>query len=266
MENFISASSILFVFAGALAGLMAGLLGIGGGLVLVPALIFIFSHTQVIPSGLVMHMAAGTTLASMMFSAFSSVKAHAKRGRVLWPVYRSLAPGIIVGIISGAVLADCLPTQILKTLFGSMLLLIVIKMLIPLGIRKARFPRRWIHRVVSFFIGLKSGLLGIGGGAVIIPYLTYCGVNMRKTAAISSVCSLTVAVVGCLVYCFTGFGEQGLPAYSVGYVYWPAALVIALFSSLFAPIGARLTYALPLRQLKRAFILFLLVTAIHLLI
>lgn len=260
-------NGVLFAGAGAFSGLMAGLLGIGGGIILVPALIFIFSHNPDIPANSVMHLAAGTTLASMIFTASSSVLAHRARGRILMPVYVRMAPGIIVGIIIGALIADMLPTRVLKTLFGLFLLLIVYKMvrMKPLSKRR-RFPKPWVNRLVCLGIGLKSGLLGIGGGAIIIPYLTYCGVKVRKIAGIASLCSLTVAVIGCVVYAITGYDELNLPVKAIGYVYWPATFFIAIPSILFAQIGANLTYSLPLKQLKISFIVFLLITAVHLLL
>lgn len=260
-------NGMLYIGSGAFAGLMAGLLGIGGGLVIVPALVFIFMRSPEIPNTLVMHMAAGSSLACMIFTSMSSIIAHRQRSGLVWPIYIRMAPGIIVGIILGAMLADALPTNILKIIFGVFLLLIVFKMYYPTKLKvRRRFPSKWKNRAICSVIGLKSGLLGIGGGAVIIPYLTYCGVKVRKIAGISSMCSLTIAIVGCIVYSLTGLNEANLPAYGVGYVYWPAVLLVAIPSLLFAQIGASLTYSLPLIQLKRGFIFFLLITALHLLL
>ncbi|QBR83182.1 sulfite exporter TauE/SafE family protein [Legionella israelensis] len=257
----------VFALTGAFAGLMAGILGIGGGMVVVPALAFIFRHNQTVPPSLIMHVAAGTSLAVMIITSQASVRAHYRLGEILWPVYRRLWPGIVIGAVLGAILADLLPSHWLKIIFGVFLLIVAYKMFLDRHItRPHQYPRAWIHHFISGLIGVKSGLLGVGGGALIIPYLTYCGVDIRKIAAISSLCTMTVAVVGTLAFMVTGSNEPGLPAYSIGYVYWPAAFWVAIPSALFAPVGARLTYVLPVAQLKNGFIVFLLLASLDMLI
>lgn len=257
----------VFAMTGAFAGLMAGILGIGGGMVVVPALAFIFHHHHLIPDHLIMHVAAGTSLAVMLITSQASVRAHYRLGEILWPIYQRLWPGIVIGAVLGAVFADLLPSHWLKVIFGVFLLVVAVKMFLDRHVTRPRqFPRPWVHHLISGLIGMKSGLLGVGGGALIIPYLTYCGVSLRKIAAISGLCTMTVAVVGSLAFMLTGRNEPGLPAYSIGYVYWPAAFWIAIPSALFAPIGARLTYVLPVQQLKNAFIVFLLLAALDMLV
>jgi len=254
------------VLAGAFAGLMSGVLGIGGGIIVVPALVFIFRDDPSVPANLVMHIAAGTSLAVMMFTSQASIRAHRKKSDIQWDVFKRLWPGIVIGVLSGALLADRLPTQWLKWLLGIFLLFVAIKMLTGKDVSQSRgFPRRWINALISFVIGLKSGLLGIGGGALIIPYLTYCGIEMRKIAAVSSLCTMTVAVLGTLTFIFTGSNEGGLPPFSTGYVYWPAVAALAIPSVLLAPVGAELTYRLPVKKLTYAFVIILFFTAINLL-
>lgn len=256
----------IYAMAGAFAGLMSGVLGIGGGIVVVPALLYIFQHNSAIPLESSMHLAAGTSLAVMMFTSQSSIRSHLRLGEVLWPVYNRLWPGVVVGVIVGAILSSWISTDWLKILFGLFLLFVAAKM----GFGKNNtagqtFPRAWINALVSFVIGFKSGLLGVGGGTLIIPYLTYSGVEPRKIAAVSALCTMTVAVLGTLIFILTGLKITGLPEYSTGFVYWPAVVWVAIPSMLFAPVGAKLNYVLPIKQLRYGFIVVLLFTAINLL-
>lgn len=256
----------VYAMTGAFAGFMAGVLGIGGGMIVVPALVYIFHHSQITPASMEMHLAAGSSLAIMIFTAQASVRSHHHQGGILWHIYKPLWPGLIIGTICGAIIAACLPTHWLKILFGLFLLAIAIKMAANIHTTHPhRFPSKWINRAVSFLIGLKSGILGIGGGAVIIPYLNYCGIDVKKIPALSSLCTLTVATVGTLAFIITGSHQAGLPFYSTGYVYWTAVVWVAIPSVLFAPIGARLTYILPVQQLKYGFTAILLIAAIDLL-
>lgn len=257
----------IYALAGAFAGLMSGVLGIGGGIVVVPALLYIFQHSREMPQGLTMHMAAGTSLAVMLFTSQSSIRSHLRLGEVLWRVYHRLWPGIIIGVIAGALLASLISTYWLEIFFGLFLLAIAAKMLTGGNVKPGRsFPRAWVNALVSFVIGFKSGLLGVGGGTLIIPYLTYCGVETRKIAAVSALCTLTVALVGSLIFIITGLRETGLPPYTTGFVYWPAVLWVAIPSVLFAPVGAKLNYVLPIKQLRYGFIVVLIFTAINMLV
>ena len=257
---------VVYALTGAFAGLIAGVLGIGGGMIVVPALLYIFNQTHAIPASMSMHVAAGSSLAIMIFTAQSSARAHHRQGEILWNIYSLLWPGIIVGTITGAIVADILPTHWLKILFGIFLIVIAINMLTNIHVTHPhRFPGNLINRLISFIIGFKSGLLGIGGGALIIPYLSYCGVETQKIPAISALCTLTVAMIGTIVFMITGSNEVGLPSYCTGYIYWPAVIWVAIPSVLFAPIGAHLTYTLPVKQLRYGFTAVLLIAGIDLL-
>lgn len=252
--------------AGAFAGIMSGVLGIGGGIIVVPALVFIFKSDPYIPQDLVMHIAAGTSLAVMILTSQASVRAHGKRSDIQWGVFGRLWPGVVVGVIAGGLLADRLPTQWLKIILGVFLLFVSVKMATGKDFTHSKgFPRPWINALVSFIIGLKSGLLGIGGGALIIPYLTYCGIELRKIAAVSALCTMTVAVIGTIIFMLTGLNEPILPPFSTGYVYWPAVIALAIPSILLAPVGAEITYRLPVKHLVQIFVVILFFTAINLL-
>ncbi|NSL19414.1 sulfite exporter TauE/SafE family protein [Tatlockia micdadei] len=259
----------LYILAGIAAGLVSGIMGIGGGIVVVPALAFIFNHKANFPQELVMQMAAATSLAVMLFTSQSSIRTHYKQSGILWSVYQRLWPGIVVGAISGALLSHQLSTFWLRMLFGFFLLFVSIKMLADMSkkeIKPYHFPPTWVNWLINFFIGCIAGLLGVGGGALTVPYLSYCNLEIIKIAPISALSTLTVAAVGTVVFIITGANEPGLPAYSTGFVYWPAVLCIAIPSSFFAPLGAKLTYVVPVKQLKYGFIALLIVTAIDLLV
>lgn len=265
--NELLTNGTLYALVGAFAGIMAGVLGIGGGMVVVPGLVFLFHRHQLIADPIIMQMAAGTSLAVMIVTAQASVRAHARHGEILWSVFKKLLPGVVIGTLIGALLAKQIPTLWLEKLFGVVILLIAVKMLMGMTARAgSHFPSAWIHWPVTFIIGFKSGLLGIGGGALIIPYLTWCGINLRQISAVSALCTLTVATIGTLTFMVTGWAQPDLPAYATGYIYWPAVLWVAIPSALFAPLGARMTYILPVDQLRYGFVVFLLITAADMLI
>lgn len=260
------AQACIYVLAGSFAGLMSGLLGIGGGIVVVPALFFIFTHQGVIPASLCMHFAAGTSLSIMIFTSHAAIRAHLSHQDILWQVFKRLWIGIAIGVITGAVVAYFMSVFWLKLIFGLFLLFIAYKMSIGFKVKETReFPRPWIHFLVSWVIGFKSGLLGVGGGVLIVPYLTYCGVPIRKIAAVSALCTLTVSVLGTLIFMITGHFAGHSIAYTTGFIYWPAVLWVAIPSMLMAPIGARLNYVLPVKQLRYGLVVILLLTAIDLL-
>lgn len=258
---------VIYAFTGAFAGLMSGILGIGGGVIIVPALAYIFKHKPDFPSELSMHFAAGTSLAIMIVSSQLSLRAHHKKMTILWPVYRRLWPGIMIGTVIGALLADLLPSQILKLLFGLFLLLLCMKMYFDRKVAHvAHTPSPMLNFTVTALSGLASGLLGIGGGVLVIPYLTYCGIQIRQVAALSALCTMTVALVGAAAYIFTGMSESALPRGATGYIFWPAVFWVALPTAFFAPIGVNMTYKLPEKQLRTGFIVFLLIVALDMLL
>lgn len=248
---------ILYLLLGALAGTLAGLLGVGGGLVIVPVLVFVF-HGQGFAEAVTVHLAVGTSLATIVFTSISSVRAHHKRGAVLWPVVKRLTPGIVAGSLVGAAVADALPATALRTVFGVFELVVAAEM--AFGRKPA--PHRQLPGASGMFaaggvIGGVSAIIGIGGGTLTVPFLTWSNVAMRNAVATSAACGLPIAVAGAVGFAATGWNEPGLPAWSTGYVYWPALIVVALATVVFAPLGARLAHTLPAAALKRFFALFL---------
>ena len=256
---------LIYLALGAFAGTLAGLLGVGGGLVIVPVLASVFA-AQGIDAGVIMHLAIGTSLATIVFTAISSVRAHHRRGAVQWRLMRQLVPGIVVGAWLGAMAADLLPTTALRSIFGVFELLIAAQIgfaLLPEGHRE--LPRRLGMGVAGAVIGGVSAIIGIGGGSLTVPFLAWCSVDVRQAVATSAATGLPIAVAGALGFVAAGWDAVHLPAGSFGFIYLPALAGIVLTSVLCAPLGARFAHTLPTATLKRIFALFLLVLGVHML-
>lgn len=248
---------VSYLLLGGVAGILAGLLGVGGGLVIVPVLAWLFLRAGMAPEVL-MHMAIGTSLATIVFTSLSSVWAHHRRGAVLWGAFRRMTPGIVLGAALGAAMADRLPSETLRLIFGLFELTVAMQMALNLRPAAHRgLPGRWGMGVAGSVIGLVSAVVGIGGGTMSVPFLQWCNVSMRQAVATSAACGLPIALAGALGFVLAGWNTPGLPAWSSGYLYWPAFAGIVAASVLFAPLGARLAHLLPTVVLKRFFALFL---------
>ncbi|UPW18158.1 sulfite exporter TauE/SafE family protein [Agarivorans sp. TSD2052] len=256
---------VSFLMIGAVAGLMSGLFGIGGGLVIVPVLIGSFGAMG-FASESAIHLAIGTSLASIIVTASSASYAHYCRGSIDWSIVYRLGLGIAFGSILGAWIATQLHAEHLTWYFGCFLLVMSLYMAfgrIPKAQRK--LPNTWGIGMIGTAVGTISSMFGIGGGTITFPVLSWFGVSLPKAVAVSAVCSLPIAIFGTAAYIYNGWGSAELPAWSIGYVYMPAWLGIVLTSSIFARLGSRLAYRLPAKRLKQAFALLLLVMAIKLL-
>jgi uncharacterized membrane protein YfcA len=251
---------------GALAGLFAGLLGVGGGVVVVPALILLFGHLGFVPDW-VPHLAIGTSLATIIGTGSASVIAHHRRGAVRWDLFLRLAPWILVGAWTGSAVAGLLTQAWLQRIFGVFLLHVGVRMLWRRGAVGGREPPGAAGLALAGTgIGALSSLVGIGGGTMTVPFLHRWGLDMRGAVATSSACGLPIAVAGTLGFLIVGWGREGLPAGSTGFVWWPAVGAILLASVPAAPIGARLAHTLPVVTLKRVFGALLLLVAAKLLL
>lgn len=261
-----SAYFLLYLVLGAAAGLFAGLFGIGGGIILVPFLSWIYAD-QGMPGDLVMLAAIATSLSTIFFTSISSVNAHHKHGAIKWDIVLKLAPAILVGSLIGAVIADQLETRILKTIFGVFLILVSIQIGFQIRPRNtALVLGKWLGAFAGMLIGALSSLLGIGGGTLTVPFLMKCGQPIRNAVAISSACGLPIAIAGSIGYVILGWNIPGRPAWSLGYIYGPAFLGIVLSSVLFAPLGAKLTHTLPTARLRKLFAVFILIVGCRLLL
>lgn len=245
---------LIYALIGLCAGFLSGLLGIGGGLVVVPTLLLTF-HLLGFPEAHAMQIAVGTSLGAMIFTAASSAWAHYRQKGVWWHYFRLLAPGVVVGAITGALLADYLTSQKLILIFGISVIAIGGYFLLPLKQRednKPYFPHFLMQNAIGIFIGGLSSILGIGGGIITVPVLTAMHIPLRNAISTSAVVGFLIAVVGALSFLLLGMKHQ-LMAGSVGYLYLPAFFGIAITSTLAAPYGAKCTYIWPTDLLRHIF-------------
>ncbi len=256
---------LYYLLLGAVAGTLAGMLGIGGGLIIVPALAFTF-ETQGFDEAIIMHLALGTSLATIVVTSLSSIRTHHHHAAVMWPIVARLSGGIVVGALCGALLADQLASTWLQKIFALFTLLVAVQMAFELRPVAARqFPGRVALAGAGAVIGTVSALVGIGGGTITTPFLLWCNTTARKAIATSAACGLPVAVAGAVGYWIAGSGVASLPPGSSGYLYWPALLGVVATSVVFSSLGAKLTHRLPVKVLKKGFVLLLLIIGIRLL-
>ncbi|WP_281545655.1 sulfite exporter TauE/SafE family protein [Grimontia sp. SpTr1] len=244
---------------GGVVGLLAGLLGIGGGLIVVPALSVLLPWAG-ISSNLVMPMALATSLASIVITSSSSAYTHYRLGNVQPSIIKTLLPGILLGGLLGSAIADRMPTEYLPKVFGIIVLLLALQMALSLRIKSARpLPSPLGSMTSGTAIGMIASLAGIGGGSLTVPYLNYHGVEMRKAIGSASLCGVFLALSGVIGFIFFGLTQpETLPPYSVGYVYLPALIGIVVTSVMTTRYGARLATRLPTPIIKRVFAVFLL--------
>lgn len=252
-----------YLALGALAGTMAGLFGIGGGLVIVPALIFSFEIQGVSPD-ISAHLAVGTSLATIVFTSISSIRSHHKHRAVRWDIFRSMTVGIVGGAILGAWTVAFMSGDLLQMIIGVFAIAVGIKMLTAVNPKPGRdVPGPVGLAVAGSGVGWASAIFGIGGGTLTVPYLSWCNVRMQNTVATSAACGLPIAMAGALANIWTGWNNPLLPEYSLGFIYLPAMLGIILTSIFFARIGANLAHRLDSMLLKRIFAVVLLIVGLR---
>lgn len=256
----------LYILCGAAAGFLSGLIGIGGGLVVVPLLNMIFRLQGDIPSELIMHLAVGTSLSSILFTAVSSTRSHAKRGGIRWDYLKGLAPFIVLGTFCAARLTSHMSTDGLQGFFVIFLVAIATQMLLDFYPHPRHdMPGKATLAGAGFIIGGVSSLVGLGGGSMSVPFLRWCGVPMRQAVGTSTAISWPIAVAGSIGFIIVGWNAPGLPEWSLGYISLPATLGIACASVFFAPLGVKVAHSLPVASLRRFFAVFLYVTACEML-
>ena len=248
---------IAYIVLGLFAGFVAGLFGVGGGLIIVPVLAFIFAAHQ-FSEQYVMHLALGTALASIIFTSVSSLRAHHAHAAVNWKVWREIAPGIVIGTLLGSVLAAYLSAIFLKAFFVVFVFYVGTQMLLDIKPKPAReLPGLFGMFVTGNIIGAVSSLVGIGGGTLSVPFMTWCNIKLHQAIGTSAAIGLPIAVAGAVGYIANGLAVTGLPPYSLGFVYLPALAAIVAASVLTAPLGAKLAHRLPVKKLKKLFALLL---------
>jgi uncharacterized membrane protein YfcA len=232
----------------------------------VPALLFVLGKSQ-FSAEYMMHVAVSTSLATIIFTSLSSAAAHHRRRAVQWREAGFLTPGIVAGAAAGAATASWLSSDVLRLVFGVFECLVALQMLrgIAAHARETAPPAAGLAGAGAVIGGLST-ILGIGGGVLTVPFLAWSGMDMRRAVATSSVCGVPIALAGTGAMIVAGLDAQNLPAGTTGYVYWPAALAIALTSVLFAPLGAHLAHTLPVAVLKRLFAILLALIGLRMLL
>ncbi len=264
-EDCMILSIVVYLCCGAAAGLMAGLLGVGGGIVIVPMLDMVFPSLG-LPAQYVHHLALGTSFATIVITALSSSLAHNRRGAVRWKIVRDITPGILIGTFLGSLLVSRLPARFLLIFFVCFLLIVAVKMLSryqpPAG---REMPGSLGTAGVGGGIGLISSFVGIGGGTMSVPFMTFCNVPMHEAVGTSAAIGFPIALAGTLGYICGGWSAPGLPAGTLGFVHMVAFAGLASASFFAAPIGARLSHSLPTGRLKQVFACFLILMALKML-
>lgn len=248
---------LTLLLMGASAGVMAGLLGIGGGALIVPVLVMVF-ESQKMDAGIVMQAALATSMATIVFTALSSVLAHHRRSAVKWEIVRRITPGIAIGGLLGAAMVDALSSHTLRVLF--VIFMFAVALQFARGTTATaphrRLPGTLGMTVVGAVIGAVSALFGIGGGSMSAPFMTWCSVPVRQAIATSAAIGLPIAVSATAGLVVAGWGDPRLPPWSLGYVVLPAFIGVVIASTLAAPLGVKLAHRLSDVVLRRVFALF----------
>ena len=247
-------------------GFLAGLLGIGGGMLMVPFITIILTNRGVSPD-LSVKMAIATSMATIIFTSLSSVRAHQKRGAVRWEIVKRLAPGILIGSIIGSLgVFSLLKGTYLAIFFGLFVSFSATQMFLDKKPKPTRLmPGTGGQMAAGGFIGFLSGLVGAGGGFISVPFMTWCNVPIHNAVATSAALGFPIAIANVMGYAISGQSVQDLPANSFGYIWLPALLVIAVCSVATAPFGARAAHSIPIGKLKRIFACILYILAAYML-
>ncbi|MDR2787313.1 MAG: sulfite exporter TauE/SafE family protein [Candidatus Accumulibacter sp.] len=257
---------LAYIGLGLFSGFAAGLLGIGGGVVLVPMLTMIFTAQSEFFASEALHMALGTSMATILFTSISSLRTHHRHGAVIWRVVWRITPGILTGTALGTLFASRVPARPLGVFFALFICFNAIQMFLDLKPKATReLPGTPGVLGVGVLIGVFSALVAIGGGTLTVPFLTWCNVKVRNAIGTSSAVGCPIAIGGTLGYIYNGWHNSLLPPGSLGYVFLPALLWMVPFSMLAAPLGARTTHRLPVSTLKRVFAILLILLAARML-
>ncbi|MCV4275679.1 sulfite exporter TauE/SafE family protein [Pseudomonas capsici] len=257
---------VLYLALGACAGVLAGLFGVGGGIIIVPVLVLSFG-LQGFDASVLTHLAVGTSLATIVFTSINSVRAHHSLGAVRWPIFAWLTVGILFGAGLGSLTASYIAGPYLQKIIGVFALLVALQMALDLRPRASRgVPGKPGLTAAGVLIGWASAIFGIGGGSLTVPFLTWRSLSMQQAVATSAACGFPIAVASAISFMILGWHDPLLPPHSLGFVYLPALLGIAVTSMFFARFGARLAHKLSPRLLKRLFATLLLCVGISFLI
>ncbi|ABZ75638.1 protein of unknown function DUF81 [Shewanella halifaxensis HAW-EB4] len=256
MESWLYILCICLIL-GAVIGFMAGLLGIGGGLIAVPALLHILPQAGITSDNLP-HVAIATSLAAIILTSLSSARAHHKRENIPWSLLKPMLPGFVLGALCSGFISEMIAAKSLQQIFAVFVILMAVQMAYPF---KAEPNHNMPGQMSLFFaatiIAVIAALMGIGGGVLLVPFLTWCGLQMRFAVGFSSATGLLIASFGSIGYTLAGWNAPSLPDWTLGYIYLPALIGIVSTSMLMAPLGARAATTLPTAKLKKVFAIFL---------
>lgn len=257
---------LLCLALGAVVGVLAGMLGIGGGLVIVPVLLFMFKYLLDIGPDHAMPIAIATSLSTVIFTGLSSARTHFSLGNIDLSIVVYCAFGIAIGAVLGAYFATVISGLVLKRIFAVLVILIALQMIFGKNRQSTNTLNKPALSVVGLGSGIISALMGIGGGAILVPLLVWFQINMKKAIGCASLCTVVIASFGTMSFVVNGLDVENLPSYAFGYVYIPATIGIAVTSMITAPIGAKLTSKLDVKKLKRIFAFFLVLVSIRMII
>jgi len=256
---------LAFLLLGTIVGFMAGLLGIGGGGIMVPLLTSLFLSMGV-PVEKVVHLALGTSMATIVATSISSLWAHHARGAVLWEYVKGMSSGIVVGTFIATYIAALVSSLALAVFFSLFMGFVAVKMMLDKKPAQHNNPTGKKHLfAIGSGIGAISALVSIGGGSLSVPYLVWRNVDIKKAIGTSAAIGLPISLAGTFGYIINGWQNTSMNEYIVGYVFLPAVLLISITSFLFAPLGVKMAHCLPVSMLKKIFSLLLIVLSIKML-
>lgn len=259
---------LLCLLVGAVAGFFAGLFGIGGGLMIVPVLVYLLPMVGV-PEPLLMSTALGTSFATIVITGFSSAQRHHKLGNVVWSAVKILAPSIMVSVFICGFFIGKLDRDISSKLFACLVVYLAVKMVLSIKPKtnKTVKPLTTQSSIIGgILIGMASSAAGIGGGGFIVPFLNSRGIDMKKAIGSSAFCGMLLGTSGMFSFMLSGWGNVAMPEYSLGYIYFPAVLCITATSFFTSKLGATATSKLPVPTLKKGFALLLITIAVDMFI
>lgn len=255
---------LLCLAVGSVVGFLAGLFGIGGGLVIVPVLVYLLPMMGV-PEPLLMSTALGTSFATIVITGFASAQRHHKLGNIVWDAVKILAPVIMITVFICGLFIGKLDRDISSKLFACLVVYLAVKMVISVK-QKTEKPAKPLTKQASIIggilIGMASSAAGIGGGGFIVPFLNSRGIDMKKAIGSSAFCGMLLGTSGMLSFMVSGWDNALMPAYSLGYIYLPAVLGITATSFFTSKLGATATSKLPVATLKKGFALLLIAIAV----
>jgi uncharacterized protein len=255
-----------YLAIGAFVGFCAGMLGIGGGAIMVPLLVMLFD-AQGMPREHILHLAVGTSMATILFTSAASVRSHAARGSLRWDIVRAVTPGIIAGGLAGSAIASRIPTFVFASLFAATVFVAATNLMLERKPRPGReLPGKLGLLAFGFSISAVSAFAAVGGAFLTLPFMLWCNVPMLQAIGTAAAIGFPIAAAGSIGFALSGWSQTGLPAWSLGYIFLPATAGIAVASMLLAPVGVAAAHRMPTRWLRRIFALLLYAMAIRLIV